>query len=82
MVSAVSEESTPRRPTEAEVKDSIMYADAALDLAGHRVTDPALRALGDARIRGDMTGDEFSAEAKRRIRGHKRFDRTQRTDRG
>lgn len=52
------------------MQDSILYADAALALAGHEVTDPALRALGEARIRGDVTGDEFRAEAKRRILGH------------
>lgn len=59
---------TPQTPpTDAQVRDRVTYADAALALAGHEVADPELRALGDARIRGEISGDDFRAEARRRI---------------
>lgn len=63
----MAEENTPARPTQAEAEDQTMFADAALRLAGHEVADPELRALGDARIRGEISGDDFRAEARRRI---------------
>jgi hypothetical protein len=40
-----------------EVEQRLAFADAALALAGHEVTDPELRELRRRAIRGEMTTD-------------------------
>ncbi|WP_194165100.1 hypothetical protein [Pseudactinotalea sp. HY160] len=36
------------QPTQVEVEDRLAFADAALALAGHEVTDPMLRTMEEA----------------------------------
>ena len=43
---------------EAEVERAMTFADAALGVAGHEVTDPALRELSRSVARGELSGDE------------------------
>lgn len=57
------------RTTQADVDERMAFADAALAVAGHEITDPELRALGDARARGELSGEDFRSEARRRILG-------------
>ncbi|WP_103064048.1 hypothetical protein [Actinomyces qiguomingii] len=54
---------------EAEVQERIAFADAALALAGHEVTDPFVRDLVIRVARGEMTGDEAVGVARRHIQG-------------
>jgi hypothetical protein len=48
--------------TSAEVDRQMGFADAALALAGHEVTDPALRELSRRAARGEITTDEAIAQ--------------------
>lgn len=65
----MSDSTEPSRPTEAEVQAALLYADAALALAGHEVTDPVLRGLMDRVARNEITGDEAVAAMRRHIQG-------------
>lgn len=46
------------RDTEADVRERIAFADAALALAGHEVTDPYLNDLAARQARGELSGEE------------------------
>ncbi|WP_435080186.1 antitoxin VbhA family protein [Clavibacter michiganensis] len=54
---------------DARVADRLAFADAALALAGHEVSDPALRAILERAARHEITGDEAVAEIRRHIQG-------------
>lgn len=60
---------TATRPTPAVVDEHLAFADAALALAGHEVTDPALRAILEQQARHEMTGDEARAAIRRHVQG-------------
>ncbi|WP_165216493.1 hypothetical protein [Schaalia sp. ZJ1691] len=53
----------------SDAKERIAFADAALALAGHEVTDPALRAIIESAARHELTGDEAIAAIRRHIQG-------------
>lgn len=57
------------RTTQADVDDRLAFADAALALAGHEVTDPALRGIVEAAARHELTGDEARAAIRRHVQG-------------
>ena len=59
---------TATRPAPA-VDEHLMFADAALALAGHEVTDPALRAIVESAARDELTGDEAIAAIRRHVQG-------------
>lgn len=46
------------RDTEADARERIAFADAALALAGHEVTDPNLNDLAARQARGELSGEE------------------------
>ncbi|WP_028707299.1 antitoxin VbhA family protein [Propionicicella superfundia] len=55
------------RPARADVDDRLAFADAALGLAGHEVTDPALRALMERVASNEMTADEAVAAMRQHV---------------
>lgn len=60
---------TTTHPTQVEVDERLAFADAALALAGHQVTDPVLRALMERVARGEMTGDDAVVAMRRHVQG-------------
>lgn len=60
---------TTTHPTQVEVDERLAFADAALALAGHEVTDPVLRALMERVARGEMTGDDAVVAMRRHVQG-------------
>ena len=54
---------------DAAARDRIAFADAALAVAGHEVTDPAVRSLMSRVARNEMTGDQAVAALRRHIQG-------------
>ncbi len=50
-------------------EDRLAFADAALAVAGHEVTDPVLRAILERAARGDLTGDEARDEIRSHVQG-------------
>lgn len=57
------------RPTQADVDDRVAFADAALALAGHEVTDPTLRGLMERVASNELTADEAVAAMRRHVQG-------------
>lgn len=57
------------RPTEAVVKEHMSFADAALALAGHEVTDPKLRAIVESAALHELTADEAVAAIRYHVQG-------------
>ncbi|WP_295125071.1 hypothetical protein [uncultured Leifsonia sp.] len=57
------------RPTQADVDERLAFADAALALAGHEVTDPELRAILERQARHELTGDEAREAIRRHVQG-------------
>ncbi len=60
---------TIARTAETEARERIAFADAALALAGHQVTDSAVRDLMGRVARDEMTGDQAVAALRRHIQG-------------
>lgn len=60
---------TATRPAPAVGDERLALADAALALAGHEVTDPALRAIVESAARHELTGDEAVAAIRRHVQG-------------
>ncbi|MDQ1215464.1 hypothetical protein [Microbacterium arborescens] len=56
-------------PASATAKSRLAFADAALALAGHEVTDPALRTIVERAARHELTGDEARAAIRRHVQG-------------
>ncbi|WP_236685126.1 antitoxin VbhA family protein [Clavibacter nebraskensis] len=54
---------------DARVREHLAFADAALALAGHEVTDPVLRAILERAARHEITSEEAIAEIRRHIQG-------------
>lgn len=50
-------------------EDKIAFADAALALAGHEVTDPVLRDLLERVARDEISGDEARALMRKHVQG-------------
>lgn len=61
---------TATQPVSAVADEHLVFADAALALAGHEVTDPVLRAIIESAARHELTGDEVIAA----IRSHVQAD--------
>lgn len=57
------------RPVQSVTTDRLAFADAALALAGHAVTDPRLRDIVEAAARREMSGDEARAAIRRHVQG-------------
>ncbi len=57
------------RPTLTDVEDRLTFADAALALAGHEVTDPELREILKSAARHELTVKEAIAEMRRHVQG-------------
>ena len=57
------------QPASAVVDERLAFADAALALAGHEVTDPALRSLMERVARDELTADEAVAAMRRHVQG-------------
>ncbi|GAB1646858.1 hypothetical protein [Krasilnikovia sp. MM14-A1259] len=57
------------RPVSAEVDERLAFADAALALAGHEVTDPALREIVERAAHQELTGDDAIAAIRRHVQG-------------
>lgn len=49
--------------------EQIVFADAALALAGHQVTDPYLNDLIARQVRGDLSGDQARELGRKHILG-------------
>jgi hypothetical protein len=60
---------TVARTETADGEAVIAFADAALALAGHEVTDPAVRALMGRVARQELTGDQAVAALRRLVQG-------------
>ncbi len=56
-------------PTDAEVERRLAFADAALAVAGHEVTDPVLRDILERAARHEITGDEAIVATRRHVQG-------------
>lgn len=61
----------PRLVTQATVREAISFADAALALAGHTITDAHIRDLLEQCLSGQISDTEYIAQATHYI------DRTQ-----
>ncbi|MGL5929314.1 MAG: hypothetical protein ACRCY8_10280 [Dermatophilaceae bacterium] len=57
------------QPTQEEIDDRLAFADAALALAGHEITDPVLRDIVEQAARHELTGDEARAAIRRHVQG-------------
>lgn len=57
------------RSAPSVIDEHLAFADAALALAGHEVTDPALRAILESAAQHELTGDEAVAEIRRHVQG-------------
>lgn len=60
----------PDKPVpESEAAAQIAFADAALALAGHQVTDPHLNDLAKRQARGELSGEEARQLGRKHILG-------------
>ena len=57
----------PRLVTQAEVHEAISFADTALALAGHAVTDAHIRDLLEQCLSGQISDAEYIAQATQHI---------------
>jgi hypothetical protein len=60
---------TITRAAIVEAEERVAFADAALAVAGHQVTDPAVPDLMGRVARDEMTGGQAVAALRRRIQG-------------
>jgi len=60
---------TAEPPASTTAGDRLAFADAALALAGHEVTDPSLRTIVERAARHELTGDEARAAIRRHVQG-------------
>lgn len=60
---------TAARSAQAKVDERLAFADAALALAGHEITDPTLRDIVERAARRELTGDEARAAIRRHVQG-------------
>ncbi|RLP79221.1 hypothetical protein D9V34_15565 [Mycetocola lacteus] len=51
----------------ADAIEHVAFADAALALAGHELSDPVLRALLEQVARGKLSGDAAVSEMRRNV---------------
>lgn len=58
----------PRLVTQAEVREAMSFADAALALAGHTVTDAYIRDLLEQCLSGQISDTEYLAQVIQHIR--------------
>ncbi|MFZ4842827.1 antitoxin VbhA family protein [Mycetocola saprophilus] len=69
-VAGQREKSTPvSSPTESEAADHLVFADAALALAGHRVSDPELRAILERAALHAISSEDAIAAIRRHVQG-------------
>jgi hypothetical protein len=54
---------------DARAAESLAFADAALALAGHQVTDPVLIEITERAAREEITSDEAVAAIRRHVFG-------------
>ncbi len=55
--------------SETEAAERLAFADAALGAAGHEVTDPYLREIGERFARGELTIEEAGKLSDQHILG-------------
>ncbi len=60
---------TDTAAVEGDAEQRIAFADAALALAGHQVSDPAVRGLMECVASGEMTGDQAVVALRRALQG-------------
>ncbi|MDO5645926.1 MAG: hypothetical protein Q4G21_09625 [Dermabacter sp.] len=60
---------TENQPVPAEANEHLEFAEAALALAGHEVTDPRLNDLIARQARGELTGDQARELGRKIILG-------------
>lgn len=65
----VPKAATAARTETAKADARIAFADAALALAGHQVTDPVVRGLMGRVARDEMTGEQAVAALRRHVQG-------------
>lgn len=69
-IQAFTEDRTPaaaQRSSRTKAGDRLAFSDAALALAGHQVSHPALRSITERAARGDLTAEDAIAEARRLV---------------
>ncbi|WP_076465446.1 antitoxin VbhA family protein [Actinomyces mediterranea] len=59
----------PARFTEAEAKERMDFALAALAVAGHEIIDPVALDILERNARGELCGDEAREALRRHIQG-------------
>ena len=59
----------PARLASRKVRKGLLFADAALALAGHEITDPALRGVVEGAARHQLTTDEALAAIRLHVQG-------------
>ncbi|GAB2704736.1 hypothetical protein BKA24_001317 [Microbacterium marinum] len=59
----------PATSTAAGADERMAFADAALALAGHEVTDSTLRTILERAARHELSGDEARAAIRRHVQG-------------
>ncbi|MEA5117247.1 MAG: hypothetical protein VB036_06470 [Propionicimonas sp.] len=57
------------RQVDVRAAGRMAFADAALAVAGHEVTDPMLRALAESAARHEMSSEDAIAAARRHVQG-------------
>ncbi len=65
----VPKTATEARTAKTEAEAQVEFADAALALAGHQVTDPVLRTLMERVALNEITADEAVAAMRRHVQG-------------
>ncbi len=66
----VPKTATEARTAKTEAEAQVEFADAALALASHQVTDPVLNDLIARQARGELSGDEAREMGLQHILGH------------
>lgn len=61
--------SAAARQADVRAAERTAFAEAALALAGHEVTDPALRVLAESAARHEISAEDAIAAARRHVQG-------------
>lgn len=66
---AMSHAESTAAAEDARVREHLAFADAALALGGHEVTDPVLRTILERAARHEITSEEAIVEIRRHVQG-------------